>query len=325
MSGGGAWGAAARRRPGRRGSAALLGRRAWGPRPTPPRPASRASRPAALAAPPRAAPQTVPSCQPLFKNTFNYHTVAVAPPEFDECFEFLGAPKGVALGGGGRTRGLVEAALTGLLCTRCRVPHSPDSKLPPRQGQRREQACARVLHDRRVEVNGPRGAVARPHRRPLGVGYPRPRATHQPHSAPRPQTPNVELFPPNPPPRAPAVVIGYLMKLRHWRLAEAYKWVKDKRPSVNISQSEGPRRRGGRGAGRGGLHMYACMGAPPAAGRPESSFGAVSTVLTPQPGPTTPRLPNPQPTPSAWWTWRCGCTTRARCLLASRPSRCQVR
>lgn len=33
-------------------------------------------------------------------------------------------------------------------------------------------------------------------------------------------------------------MIGYLMKLRHWRLAEAYKWVKDKRPAVNISQSE---------------------------------------------------------------------------------------
>ena len=43
--------------------------------------------------------------------------------------------------------------------------------------------------------------------------------------------------PPMVPCRAPAVVIGYLMKLRNWRLAEAYKWVKDKRPSINISQS----------------------------------------------------------------------------------------
>lgn len=32
------------------------------------------------------------------------------------------------------------------------------------------------------------------------------------------------------------MVIGYLMKLRNWRLVEAYKWVKDKRPLVNISQ-----------------------------------------------------------------------------------------
>jgi hypothetical protein len=40
--------------------------------------------------PPTPSPQTVPSCQPLFKNTFNYHTVSVAPPEFEECFEFLG-------------------------------------------------------------------------------------------------------------------------------------------------------------------------------------------------------------------------------------------
>lgn len=39
--------------------------------------------------------------------------------------------------------------------------------------------------------------------------------------------------------RGPSIVIGYLMKLRNWRLAEAYKWVKDKRPSVNISQGAG--------------------------------------------------------------------------------------
>jgi hypothetical protein len=32
------------------------------------------------------------------------------------------------------------------------------------------------------------------------------------------------------------VVIAYLMKLRGWRLAESYKWVKDKRPSTNISE-----------------------------------------------------------------------------------------
>ena len=37
--------------------------------------------------------QTVPSCQPLFRNTFNYHTVSVAPPDMDECFEFLGEPR----------------------------------------------------------------------------------------------------------------------------------------------------------------------------------------------------------------------------------------
>lgn len=31
------------------------------------------------------------------------------------------------------------------------------------------------------------------------------------------------------------MVIGYLMKLRGWRLAESYKWVKDKRPSINVN------------------------------------------------------------------------------------------
>jgi dual specificity MAP kinase phosphatase len=36
--------------------------------------------------------------------------------------------------------------------------------------------------------------------------------------------------------RSPTVVIGYLMKHRGWRLAEAYKWVKDKRPSIQISE-----------------------------------------------------------------------------------------
>lgn len=31
------------------------------------------------------------------------------------------------------------------------------------------------------------------------------------------------------------MVVAYLMKLRGWRLAEAYKWVKDKRPAIKIS------------------------------------------------------------------------------------------
>lgn len=34
--------------------------------------------------------QTVPSCPALYKNTFTYHTVEHAPPEFEECFHFLG-------------------------------------------------------------------------------------------------------------------------------------------------------------------------------------------------------------------------------------------
>eukprot|EP00882_Tetradesmus_deserticola_P033731 GHRQ01038556.1.p1 GENE.GHRQ01038556.1~~GHRQ01038556.1.p1 ORF type:complete len:156 (+),score=34.49 GHRQ01038556.1:333-800(+) len=32
---------------------------------------------------------TVPTCPALYKNTFTYHTVELAPPEFDECFTFL--------------------------------------------------------------------------------------------------------------------------------------------------------------------------------------------------------------------------------------------
>ncbi len=35
--------------------------------------------------------QTVPSQQPLYKNSFTYHTVSASPPPFDECYAFLGA------------------------------------------------------------------------------------------------------------------------------------------------------------------------------------------------------------------------------------------
>lgn len=41
--------------------------------------------------------------------------------------------------------------------------------------------------------------------------------------------------------RGPAIVIGYLMRLRGWRLAEAFKWVKDKRPAVNLSATDAQR------------------------------------------------------------------------------------
>lgn len=35
--------------------------------------------------------QTVPSCPPLYKNSFTYHTVSASPPPLDECYAFLGA------------------------------------------------------------------------------------------------------------------------------------------------------------------------------------------------------------------------------------------
>ena len=41
--------------------------------------------------------------------------------------------------------------------------------------------------------------------------------------------------------RGPAVVVAHLMRLRRWRLAEAYRWVKDKRPSVSVSAADGRR------------------------------------------------------------------------------------
>ena len=36
-------------------------------------------------------PQTVPSCQALYRNSFAYHTVSASPPPLDECAAFLGA------------------------------------------------------------------------------------------------------------------------------------------------------------------------------------------------------------------------------------------
>ncbi|KAF9588799.1 hypothetical protein IFM89_016120 [Coptis chinensis] len=35
--------------------------------------------------------------------------------------------------------------------------------------------------------------------------------------------------------RSPAIVVAFLMKSRGWRLAQSYQWVKEKRPSVDLS------------------------------------------------------------------------------------------
>ncbi len=34
--------------------------------------------------------QTVPTCQNLYKNSFHYHTAGSKPPDFSECFSYLG-------------------------------------------------------------------------------------------------------------------------------------------------------------------------------------------------------------------------------------------
>ncbi|KAG0558270.1 hypothetical protein KC19_10G015000 [Ceratodon purpureus] len=39
--------------------------------------------------------------------------------------------------------------------------------------------------------------------------------------------------------RSPAVVIAYLMKYKQWRLPQAYQWVKDRRPSINLTEGTG--------------------------------------------------------------------------------------
>ncbi|CAD7700828.1 unnamed protein product [Ostreobium quekettii] len=88
----------------------------------------------------------VPGLQPLFKNTFTYHTVAGNPPCLRECFEFL-------------------------------------------------DACA--AGGQRVLVYCMTGQS-----------------------------------------RSPTVVIAYLMKVRGWRLAESYRWVKERREVVKLGEGD---------------------------------------------------------------------------------------
>lgn len=41
--------------------------------------------------------------------------------------------------------------------------------------------------------------------------------------------------------RSPSVLVAYLMKHRGWRLAESYKWVKDRRPTINLKPEDAKR------------------------------------------------------------------------------------
>ncbi|EIE24230.1 phosphatases II [Coccomyxa subellipsoidea C-169] len=95
---------------------------------------------------------TVPSCQPLYKNSFTYHTVSTSPPSFEECFEFL------------------------------------DSVFAEREKDGK---------DVRVLVHCMKGVS-----------------------------------------RSPAIVIGYLMKHRRWRLCDSYKWVKEHRTATQLTPAE---------------------------------------------------------------------------------------
>eukprot|EP00246_Nothoceros_aenigmaticus_P018294 TRINITY_DN9515_c0_g1_i1.p1 TRINITY_DN9515_c0_g1~~TRINITY_DN9515_c0_g1_i1.p1 ORF type:complete len:271 (+),score=32.60 TRINITY_DN9515_c0_g1_i1:243-1055(+) len=36
--------------------------------------------------------------------------------------------------------------------------------------------------------------------------------------------------------RSPAIVIAYLMRYKKWHLAQSYQWVKDRRPSINLTE-----------------------------------------------------------------------------------------
>ncbi|KAK5836419.1 hypothetical protein PVK06_012207 [Gossypium arboreum] len=38
--------------------------------------------------------------------------------------------------------------------------------------------------------------------------------------------------------RSPAIVVAFLMKSKGWRLPQSYQWVKERRPSVDISQGQ---------------------------------------------------------------------------------------
>jgi len=90
---------------------------------------------------------TVPSCQALFKNTFQYHTVSSTPPDFKECYEFIER---------------ASQQQNGKILVYCMSGTS----------------------------------------------------------------------------KSPAVIMAYLMRARGWRLLECYKWVKDKRPNININAED---------------------------------------------------------------------------------------
>lgn len=76
--------------------------------------------------------QTVPSCQPLYKNSFHYHTVSASPPPFDECYAFLGE----AWWGAGRRSAAalpvigMRARLRAAVCSREPLLRSPRKPCP---------------------------------------------------------------------------------------------------------------------------------------------------------------------------------------------------
>lgn len=92
---------------------------------------------------------TVPSCQNLYKNSFNYLTVSATPPPLDECWSFIESVR---------------------------------------------EAGGKVL------VHCMSGTS-----------------------------------------RSPSVVVAYLMRLRRWRLSEAFSWVRDRRPSISITAADAAR------------------------------------------------------------------------------------
>lgn len=91
---------------------------------------------------------TVPSCEALYKNTFQYHTVSTSPPQFQECFDFIDSVN----------------------------QQSDHSKVLV--------YCMSGLS------------------------------------------------------RSPTIIIAYLMRARGWRLLESYKWVKQKRGSINLNAED---------------------------------------------------------------------------------------
>lgn len=204
--------------------------------------------------PHRPCPQTVPSCAPLFKNTFNYHTVSVAPPEFDECFGFLGAPHCNHPG----QRPAPPAAACGRDCMCCHrvalhaagnlTMHATRAQIGPADKVNSENKRVLVYCMTGVSRCGSALRASAAARGPAAAQrWGAAQAASCGRSPPCRRAPPLRGGPPKLPascaaraPRAPTIAIGYLMKLHRWRLAEAYKWVKDKRPSVNISQGETP-------------------------------------------------------------------------------------
>jgi len=146
--------------------------------------------------------QTVPTCQNLYKNSFHYHTVSSKPPDYNECFSYLGMHQLSVLSLGCASRGQK------LMLMEFHLLAAADSV---------QQEKGRVL------VHCMTGT---------SMYVP---SFYSHHTCMSSCIIADMMYPRC---RSPSVVIGYLMRLRRWRLNESYKWVHDRRACVSLQEGK---------------------------------------------------------------------------------------